>query len=133
MSGGQKETSRGGLGDRGAVAVEFAILFPVLLMMFWGVFEAGMLMTDYMRLTYVVQGAAQVGAAAQPIPNPAQGVAWARPLLQDVAFSGSLDLTCGVRITGQTSVNFGVLGTLPLSQTACWPIPLPPTTPPTTP
>jgi len=76
-------------------------------------------MIEKMRIAYVVQGAAQVGAAAK---DPAPGLAWARPLLSGVTFSGSIT-GCGVSITGQTSVNFGVLGTLTLSQNACWPLP----------
>jgi hypothetical protein len=126
---GAATTSRGGLGDRGAVAVEFALVFPVLLLMFVGVFSVGAVMIQEMQLTYVVQGAAQVGAEAKT-PAPGPGVAWAHPLLPSVTFSGNL-ADCGVQITGQWPVSFGVFPTLMLSQTACWPIlPPPPTTPP---
>jgi hypothetical protein len=106
-------------GDRGAVGVEFALVFPWLLLMIWGIFEVGELILQEMQITYVVQGAAKVAADAKT-PDP--GVAWARPLLPGVTFFGNLDPTCGVRITGQLPVTFGVLGQLTLSQTACWPI-----------
>jgi hypothetical protein len=126
---GAVTTAGRGLGDRGAVAVEFALVFPVLLLMFVGVFSVGAVMIQEMQLTYVVQGAAQVGAEAKT-PGPGPGVSWARPLLPSVTFSGNL-AGCGVLITGQWPVSFGVFPTLTLSQTACWPIPPPPTTPPT--
>jgi hypothetical protein len=90
-----------------------------MLAMFLGIFEIGLMMTDYMRLTYVVQGAAQVGAAAK---NPVPGLAWAAPLLPGVMVSGSVT-GCGVSITGQWPVSFGVLGTITMSQTACWLLP----------
>jgi hypothetical protein len=43
---GAATTSRGGFGDRGAVAVEFAILFPVLMLLLVGFFEFGVAMTE---------------------------------------------------------------------------------------
>jgi Flp pilus assembly protein TadG len=117
------------LADRGAIAVEFAWIFPVLMLIIFGIFEMGELILDQMQISYVAQGAAQLGALSTPA-GPDRGLAWARPLLPSVTFSGST-AACGVVITGQLPVDFGILGVLSLSQSACWPIP--PTSPSTTP
>jgi hypothetical protein len=51
------------LGDHGAVAFEFALIFPVLLLMFAGIFGIGVVMIEDMQLTFVAQQAANVEAA----------------------------------------------------------------------
>jgi hypothetical protein len=133
---GAATTSRGRLGDRGAVAVEFAILFPVLMLLVVGFFEFGVAMTEKMQLVHVVQVAAELEAA-----GPGNGLAWARSQLPPpTSFFANPPPPCppgtqGAQITGQWPVSLIAFSTLTLSTyaNACWPIPPPPTTPPTTP
>jgi Flp pilus assembly protein TadG len=120
---GSARTSRAAkpvrLGDRGAVAVEFAMLFPVLLLMLVGIFGIGVVMIEDMRLTFVVQGAAQQAAA-----HPGTGVAWAQPLLPSATFFDTSTPQLA-QISGQWPINLGVLNMFPpitLSTTASWPI-----------
>jgi hypothetical protein len=138
---GTATTSRGGLGDRGAVAVEFAVLFPVVLLMLVGIFDVGVARIEKMELTYVVQGAAQLEAAGSAAGSPGTGLAWATSqLAPPVSFTANPSPppcppgTQSAQITGQWPVSMvGVLPTLTLSASAqaCWPItPAPPTTPP---
>jgi hypothetical protein len=107
------------LGDRGAVAFEFALIFPVLLLMLVGIFGVGVVTIEKMELTYVVQGAAQQAAA-----KPGTGVAWAQPLLPSATFFDT-STPQYAQITGQWPVSLGVLDvfpTLTLLATASWPI-----------
>jgi Flp pilus assembly protein TadG len=103
--------------DRGAVAVEFALLFPAQLLMFAGTFGVGAVMIESTQLNYVVQGAARVEAA-----NPGTGVAWASTqLAPPAAFVANPTAPCGAQIAGQWPVSLGVFPTLTLSAQACWP------------
>ena len=79
-----------GLGDRGAVAVEFAlIIFPMLLLLS-GIFGVGVVMIQYMELNFVVENAAK-----KEVANPGQGASWAQGQLGPPAsFTASLSL-CG--------------------------------------
>jgi hypothetical protein len=82
---GTATTSRGvveppRLGDRGAVAFEFALIFPVLILMLAGIFGLGVVMIEKMELTYVAQGAAKVEAQ-----TPGTGVAWSSSALPSPA------------------------------------------------
>jgi len=110
-----KPRNRPGLGDRGAVAIEFALVFPVLMLMFAGVFGVGAVMIQYMQLYYVVQGAAQKEA------KTGSGAPWASSQLPSAAFVANPTAPCGAQITGHWPVSLGVLPTLTLSAQACWP------------
>ena len=131
---GAATTSRGVLGDRGAVAVEFALLFPALLLLVVGFFEFGVAMTEKMQLVHVVQVAAELEAAG----SPGTGLAWARSQLPSPASFAANPApppcppgTQGAQITGQWPVSLIAFSTLTLSTyaNACWPIPPTPTPP----
>jgi hypothetical protein len=133
---GTATTSRGGLGDRGAVAVEFALVLPVVLLLLVGIFDLGVAMIEKMELTYVVQGAAQMEAA-----NANHGAPWAQSQLPSPASFAATNPAplCDpsdssvqyAQITGRWPVSLTVFSTLTLQAQACWPItPPPPTTSP---
>jgi hypothetical protein len=132
---GAATTSRGGSGDRGAVAVEFAILFPVLMLLLVGFFEFGVAMTEKMQLVHVVQVAAELEAAG----SPGTGLAWARSQLPPpTSFAANPAPPCppgtqGAQIAGQWPVSLIAFSSLTLSTyaNACWPIPPTPPPPPT--
>ncbi|HKM73959.1 MAG TPA: TadE family protein [Stellaceae bacterium] len=122
------------LEERGAVAVEFALLFPVQLLMLAGIFGIGVAMVEDMQLNFVVQGAAQIEAGWTSVPS-STGVIWASAQLPSATFSPNSCVfagTPGAQIIGQWPIN--LLGLLPgiptltLSAQACSPI-KPPTQP----
>jgi Flp pilus assembly protein TadG len=110
------------LEDRGAVAVEFAVIFPVLLLMLAGIFGLGVVMIQDLQLTFVVQGAAKVEAA-----QANTGVAWAHSQLDAPAsFKAANPTPCGAvpgaQITGTWPISLGIFPSLTLSAQYCWPL-----------
>jgi hypothetical protein len=102
------------LEDRGAVAVEFALLLPVQVLMFAGIFGLGAAMIQETQLNYVVDAAAfreattagGVTSASAQLPPPA-------------AFGLSQTPKCSALIVGQWPINLGMLPPLTLSAQAC--------------
>jgi Flp pilus assembly protein TadG len=113
MARGRVRPSR--FGDRGAVAVEFALLLPVQLMMFAGIFGVGALMIESAQLNFVAQGAAKMEAA-----NAGTGVPWASTQIPPAQFAASA-CNGGAQITGQWPITLGIFPSLTLSAQACWP------------
>jgi Flp pilus assembly protein TadG len=62
-------------GDRGAVAVEFALIAPVMLLLCTGIFGVGYVMIQDLQLNFVVEYAAKYEAAG----NDAAAKAYASP------------------------------------------------------
>jgi len=123
--------------DRGAVAVEFAILFPVVMLLLVGFFEFGFAMTEKMQLVHVVQVAAELEAAVDAANSRGNGLAWAQSQLPPPTSFVSTNPTppcppgtLGAQITGQWPVSLIMFTTLTLQAyaQACWPTP-PATTP----
>ena len=111
------------LGDRGAVAVEFALItFPMLLLL-GGIFGVGLVMTQYMQLNFIVENAAKV-----EVNTPGTGVAWATTQLASppVSFTANAS-SCGgtgvqaAQATGRWPVSMGIFDavTVTLSAQAC--------------
>jgi TadE-like protein len=110
------------LGDHGAVAFEFALIFPVLLLMLAGIFGIGVVMIEYMQLTFVAQQAANVEAANL---GTGLGAQWATGQLgQQGASFTYVDPTplCpgtkGAQVTGMWPISLGIFPSLTLQQTA---------------
>jgi hypothetical protein len=105
------------LGDRGAVAFEFALIFPVVLLAIAGMFGIGAVMIEDMQLTFIVQEAAKV-----EVSNPSQGVAWANTALPWASFTAT---PCGpppdpgTQVTGLGAITLGILPSVTLSAQAC--------------
>src|SRR5271165_6629270 len=106
-------TSRGNpampsrLEERGAVAVEFALLFPVQLLMLAGIFGTGVAMVEDMQLNFVVQGAAQI-AAGWTSAAPGTAASWASAQLPPATFVATTP-SCGAQVAGQWQINLGIL------------------------
>jgi hypothetical protein len=107
--------------DRGAVAVEFAMILPIQLLMIVGTFVVAVVMIQYQQLNFVVQGAARAEAQA-----PGSGVAFASSQIPAAQFTPTLvppkppvpSIAC---ITGQWPVDTVLWQTLTLSAQACSP------------
>ena len=103
-------------GDCGAVTVEFALLLPVQVLMFVGVFGMGAVMIESEQLNFVTQGAAKLEAA-----TPGTGVPWASAQLPPPAQFAASACNGGAQITGQWPITLGIFPPLTLSAQACWP------------
>ena len=61
--------------ERGAVAVEFALVLPILVMLMFGIFTSGVAYSDHLSITNAVREAARLGAAVAY--EPASPSVWA--------------------------------------------------------
>jgi hypothetical protein len=109
------------LGDRGAVAVEFAIIAPVMLLMILGLFGVGVVMIEYMELHFVVQNAAYAQVTSGNGMDYATGQLPSPPVLFTVNPVSSC--TGGQQVNGTWPVSFGIFDavtwTLSASAIAC--------------
>lgn len=73
---GPRGRERGGCprSQHGAVAVEFALVLPLLVMLMFGIFTSGMTFSDHLSVTNSVREAARLGAAVDYSTGP---TAWA--------------------------------------------------------
>ncbi len=55
--------------EDGAAAVEFALIVPVLLLLFWGVIELGRMFYTVANLSYAAREAARYGAVASQLAS----------------------------------------------------------------
>jgi Flp pilus assembly protein TadG len=122
---------------RGAVAVEYALILPALLLFLLGIMDVGRLLWVYTTLSRAAEAAArcaaintiECGTAAQ-IQNFAKAEAWGLTI-DSAAFTVSTP-ACGVQVQGIyefKSVIPGLnavapLGTITLKATACYPLTL---------
>ena len=126
---------RSGRGNAGAVALEFAIVVPALLLWLFGLIEFARLIWTQAALDYAVQAAARCAAVDNltcPMSNPHQvsnyaagkapGLSFADPA---ATFAVSTQ-ACGVQVTASLSFDFLPSDLLPYSQTlraaACFPL-----------
>ena len=116
---------------RGAAAIEFAIVLPILLLCVLGLIEFGRAIWTQATLNYAVQAAARCaavdkltcGTAAQTqqyATTKAPGLA-----LSTSSFTVNPQQACGVQVTASLAFDFLVSALLPYSQTltasACFP------------
>jgi Flp pilus assembly protein TadG len=92
-------------GDRGAVLIEFAVIFPLLAMLLFGMLSGGIVMNRKLSVTHSTREAARYGATV-PIDQLGTPEAWAEHV-QDVAVerSGgvlSADQVCVALMDGST-------------------------------
>ena len=121
----------------GSIAVEYAIVLPVLLMVLLGVIDAGRVIWSYTTLLRAVQVAARCavvdsdncGTVAK-VQSYAASQAWGLNLTAS-AFSVT-KITCGMQVRGTmvyqfvtpwfyVAAPFGASNTLTLSASACYP------------
>lgn len=65
------------LGERGAVALEFALILPVLVMLLLGVTTAGLAYSDHLAVTNAVREGARLGSAIDYATSPTTPDIWA--------------------------------------------------------
>jgi Flp pilus assembly protein TadG len=73
--------------DRGAALIEFAIIFPILAMLVFGMLTGGVVMNKRMSVTHATREAARYGATV-PVEQLGTPAAWADHI-QDVAVERS--------------------------------------------
>jgi Flp pilus assembly protein TadG len=86
--------------ERGAAAVEFALVVPLLLVLLFGTVTAGMAYSDHLGITNAVREGARFGSAmpyqqAAPLPviTPAQWADSIRTRVQQVYFNAGSSIT----------------------------------------
>lgn len=65
----RRRLAKGRLGERGSVAVEAAIIFPVLVMLTFGIIEFSLLMRDHTATTSLVRAGARTASALPRDPD----------------------------------------------------------------
>lgn len=78
--------------ETGASAVEFALVFPFLMLVLFGMITTGLTYSDHLSITNAVREAARFGAAVDYAANPTQ---WADDVVQrakDVYFNEADDI-----------------------------------------
>jgi Flp pilus assembly protein TadG len=123
--------------ERGAAAVEFAIILPVLLLCVLGLVEFGRAIWTQATLNYAVQAAARcyalghavVGATCETAAQTQQYATTRAPGLSLPASAFTVtnpNPACGVEVAASLAFDFLVSELLPYSQTlnatACFPI-----------
>jgi len=73
---GVRATGRGA--ERGAVLVEFAFVFPLLVMLIMGMVSAGSAYNQKLQITHAVREGARFAATVSPSQSFANGESWAR-------------------------------------------------------
>ncbi|AXK82923.1 pilus assembly protein [Pseudolabrys taiwanensis] len=121
--------------QRGAAAIEYGLILPMLLLFIIGIIDVSRLLWNYTTLNRAVEAAARCGAintidcgTTAQIQARAVAEAWG----MNVATSAFTVTTsaCGVQVVGTYDFVFAIpalvgatpLGTLTLSATSCYPI-----------
>jgi Flp pilus assembly protein TadG len=125
-------------GTRGATAVEFAIVLPVLLMFVLGLLDCGRLLWSYTTLAHAVEAATRCAVVnsttcgtAAAIESYAASQAWGLGL-SSAAFTATA-AACGTKVNGTFAFTFVIpwfYGTAPfgasnamtLTAMACYPV-----------
>lgn len=80
-------------GDRGASAVEFALVMPLLLMLLFGLITTGLTFSDYQSSTNASREAARYGAATSYSSDPAAWATSVRDRVKQVYFNAGSTVT----------------------------------------
>jgi len=118
--------------QRGAAAIEYALILPALLMFVFGIIDTGRVVWTYATLYRATEAAARCaaintldcGTAAQ-VQSYAASQAWGMTIDAD-AFKGTTE-ACGHQVTGTYDFQFIIpllnmpLGAVTLKATACYP------------
>lgn len=120
---------------RGAAAIEYGLILPILLLFIIGILDIGRLLWNLTTLNRAVEAAARCGAinliecgTTAQVQNRAVEEAWG--LNVNVASFTVSTLSCGVQVVGTYDFVFAIpalagaspLGTISLSATACYPV-----------
>lgn len=115
--------------ETGGAGVEFAIVLPLVLILFFGTMASGVLMYSAVRLQDATETSARCLSAQRADCsvddiNPFAQSRYTGPALDDLAFAAEWNVDCGYRVTGNGTFNFfagfGELS-VPFSTSACYP------------
>lgn len=111
------------LGRRGSSAIEYAIIFPVLLLVMLGIMDSGRLLWAYSTLYRATEAAARCGAVdvtacgtTNQIRSKAVSSAWGLTVAP-AAFTVATP-ACGVQVSASYSFSFSMPGFSPLALNA---------------
>lgn len=107
--------------ERGAVAVEFALVLPVLVMLMFGIFTSGMAYSDHLSVTNAVRESARFGGAVDYSSNATTWATSVQTRVQQVYMNGMGTLsTSQICVKLVDSNGVVVPGATPASQgTSC--------------
>jgi Flp pilus assembly protein TadG len=121
----------------GAVAVEYGLILPVLLLLVLGIADTGRLLWSYATLAHAVDAAARCGAiGASGCTTAAQIQSYAATQAYGLTISAAsfsaTAASCGVQVSGAlpftfiipwlgSAQPFGASNTITVSATACYP------------
>ena len=88
--------------DRGAAAVEFALIVPVLLLLVFGIIEFSRLYNEQISLTNAARSAARVMAIGNNQGDAVTAAIYASPALNPELTSGQVLFSPGACATGET-------------------------------
>jgi Flp pilus assembly protein TadG len=121
-------------GERGAVAVEFALVLPVLVMLLLGITTMGLVYSDHLSITNAVRESARLGSAVDyatssncPTCSP---TAWADSVqtrVQQVYYNSGSTITSSQICVALVSAAGTSLATPTAQGTTCGTAPTPPT------
>lgn len=108
--------------NRGVVAVEFAIIAPVLIVMLMGMVNYGLAMIAYQRLQFGVESAAKCGGTGQCKTGPDMtGYADNSAQISGASYIADFE-PCGARVAGTYEWNLvGLFPPMTLNAAACYP------------
>ena len=125
---GGRIRGRARLGERGAAAVEFALILPVLIMLLLGVTTAGLTYSDHLAITNSVREAGRLGASTTFDPVAPSG--WANAVqtrVQQVYFNGGSTVATSQICVQLVNSAGGVVATPTSQGTTCGTAPGTPT------
>jgi Flp pilus assembly protein TadG len=120
----------GGSVERGAVAVEFALVLPILVMLMFGIFSAGVAYSDHLAVTNSVREGARLGSA---IGYTGSGATWADAVqdrVQQVYMNGTSTLSESNVCVALENAAGGSVATPTTQGTSCGTVPSSPGSPP---
>ena len=79
--------------EKGAVAVEFALVLPVLVMMIFGIMTAGTAYSDHLAITNAVREGSRLGSAIDYNTGPSTWADSVQSRVRQVYFNGSSSLS----------------------------------------
>ncbi len=114
-----KRRNNGCLGENGAVAVEFALLAPVLLLLLLGTIQFGLTLRNYVMLTNAVSVGAMQFAISRSATNPASG-AWTALTTAAPSLTPTTNLEMTLSVNGTACVtNANSSSTATAGDTTC--------------
>jgi Flp pilus assembly protein TadG len=109
----------GGFGERGSVAIEFAVLLPVLLLVLLGAIQFGLLLRNYVMLTNAVNVGAMQFAISRSSTTPASSTWTAITNAAPSLTASSLQVTLSVGSNSACVSNASSLSTAQGADSTC--------------